>query len=866
MTIGFLVEREEQLEALQSVIAGSDDAGKVVLLSGEAGFGKTSILKVALDALDHRHTVLFSACEPVGIPVAFAPLFDLLDAFPADLRQDLRNGSSRSVVHAGMLDLLKNDHVVLVIDDLHWGDEATMGLIRYLGRRISATNSTLIATYRSEEVDLAHPFRMVVADLGRDAARIELPPLSVSGVAQLSLGIDVDPEELHAATLGNPFFVEEVLRNRGTDLPPTVQNAVLSSAAQLPEPGLEILHLAALGTDGVDLALLLAEYPGAGACIDQAVQRKLLVVERGRARCRHDLIRESLNHALPPVMKQRLHQRLLGFLENGSTDSPDIAKLAYHSLGAGDVDKGFEYSVQAARAARKAGAHRQAAFHFSNAVESGASGVPDEKLTDVLLEAAQEHCLINAFDTAVELSARRVGRMTSEFELAKARAWNAYFHSRQNDLSAVRREANLAVEVLRSRPSSLELALALAAIAWVDLVEGKWKEAIRLGDEAVAIAREADAPNVEVHAATTAGTARSYLDDRRGLVEVAAAVELGTTTEAEEFASRAMNNLGLINLEAGFLNEARLHFDRLIEYTTAHQLDAWYIAALATRAWINVMAGRWFEADLDLERVLGQRTCIQTELEVLVTAASLRARRGDPGSTEAIEAALGRIEGSADIVNLVLGCALALEGSWIGVIPLDVAREWYEGVCTTPALADYRSGRSILAFWARRLDLEPPAGSISGPAGREWAGAVDEAAEAWEHKSFPVHAAVTRAMVPGADLNAVFSDLSSLGAEGVLRGLRRELKRRGVRPIPRGTRPATRVNPAGLTDRQLEVLELMASGFSNSAISEELFISEKTAGHHVSAVLSKLNASSRLQAVATAHANGWTDTGSQAPI
>jgi DNA-binding NarL/FixJ family response regulator len=92
-----------------------------------------------------------------------------------------------------------------------------------------------------------------------------------------------------------------------------------------------------------------------------------------------------------------------------------------------------------------------------------------------------------------------------------------------------------------------------------------------------------------------------------------------------------------------------------------------------------------------------------------------------------------------------------------------------------------------------------------------------------------------------------------------MRGLRRELQRRGVHNIPRGHRAATAAHPAGLTERQAEVLALIVAGCSNADIAEELFISEKTAGHHVAAVLAKLNASSRLQAAAIATTRGWVD-------
>lgn len=852
-----LVEREGQLTALRGSISGSAEEGQVVLLSGEAGHGKTSLLNVFINGLDHRFTILAAACEPVGIPAPFAPLYDLLDQLPVELVTDIRSASGRPAIYAGVLDVLKNDRVVLVIEDVHWADEATLGLVRYLGRRIGPTGSVLIVTYRSEEVDLTPPLRLVIADLGPAALRIDLPALSIAGVSAMTRGLDLDPAQVHAATLGNPFFVDEVVRHPELAVPPTVQNAVLANAAQLSEEARELLYMVALSPDGLDLDPLISSGPDAEAYVDTALRRLLLATSGHRVACRHDLIRQSLLQAMPPLLARTLHRHLLEYLEGPAADSVATARLAYHAVGTGDAARAIEYSLRAAEDARVLGAHRQAAFHYSNALAFADAMDPDT-LDRVLLEAAMEHCVINAFETAADLAARRIDLATDPVTVARARAWLSYFLSRLNDLEVCGREALFAIETLRSEPATEEMAVGLAVIAWRELVEGRYDEAIRYGDEAVTVAQAVHFPEMEVHAAVTAGTARFQQRDPAGRSQVEAAVRLGLEHNLGEFAARAMNNLGLLSLLRGRPVQALEDFERLVEYTQTRELDAWYIAAIATRAALSVMQGRWDQADLDLEVVVGQRTCRQTEVETLNTAAVLRARRGDPGAADLVEEALASVEGFDDHEATVISCALAMEGAWIGLIPLEEAEFRYRAMLRSPVLPADNSGRGVLGYWASRLGLEPPVGRIPGPAGMEWDGQVAEASQSWEERGYPIEAAVTKALLPDADLEEVFSNLSRLGADGVIRGLRRELQRRGVARIPRGQRQATRQNPAGLTERQAEVLSLMVSGLSNAGIADELFISEKTASHHVSAVLTKLNVTSRLQAVALATANGWS--------
>lgn len=849
-----LVERERQLEALEGAFA-EPSSGAVVLVSGEAGHGKTSLIRAFLDDLDHRYRILISACEPLDIPAAFGPLFDLIDELPDELRQDVRHGLGRMPVYAGMLDMIKNDRVVLVLEDLHWADEATLGLARYLGRRVAATDSVLIITYRSEELDINPRLRLVVADLGPAAVRIDVPALSVDGVRQLVSRSVVDPEKLYEATLGNPFFIEELLRYPGLDVPPSVQNAVLANAEQLPDETLELLRLVSLNPDGLSRDTLAELGDGSGAHSDLAFQRRLLVSSREHVACRHELVRQSLVQAMPPALKQRLHRRLLDVLEGHAEDSPDIARLAYHSTGAHDPERAVRYSLMAGADASQAGAHREAAFHFDNALEYD-SMIERADLARLLLEAAQEHLFINDFEIAVALSRRRLELADSPGQEARARAWVAFFEARLNEFTAALEEAEAAIGVLGAEQPCEELALALHVAAAVRGVRGEADESISLAEKALEIARSCGAVDIEVNTMTTLGTSRWLDGDLGGRSMVEDAVRLGVESNAGEYAARAMNNLGAIGLYGWELDEARSWFERLKDYCSGNELEAWYLAGVVSSASLAVEAGRWDDADAELETVWGQRTCYSSEIEVLIAAATLRIRRGDPGATELTDSVFTRVETFPETVEEILATILGMEGVWVGALPEDEIFPHYQRALSRSAsMAGFL--RAQLAFWAHRLGWQPPDGEIGGPPGLELRGQQEAAAHEWESRGYPVHAAITRATTEGADLDAIFAMLLGIGADGVTRGLRRELQRRGVKRIPRGERPTTRENPAGLTTREMEVMRLLVAGMSNVAIAGDLYISEKTAGHHVSSVLSKLGVSSRGQAAALAVANGW---------
>ncbi|MBA3450408.1 MAG: AAA family ATPase [Chloroflexia bacterium] len=232
-----LLERDAVLDDLRGFLREAwDGRGSLLFLGGEAGVGKTALLGVFAAQARSIAVVMRGQCDALSTPRALGPLFDVASADPS-LERLLSGNAPRDHLFRGLLDRLRggNRPVVLAIEDAHWADEATLDLLRFLGRRVDATRGFVIVTYRDDEVGPRHALRYVLGDLATTSAvhRREISPLTPDGVAALAAGSGIDASVLYARTRGNPFFVTEVLA-AAADIPVTVSDAVLARASRLP--------------------------------------------------------------------------------------------------------------------------------------------------------------------------------------------------------------------------------------------------------------------------------------------------------------------------------------------------------------------------------------------------------------------------------------------------------------------------------------------------------------------------------------------------------------------------------------------------------------------------------------------------------
>jgi DNA-binding CsgD family transcriptional regulator len=283
---------------------------------------------------------------------------------------------------------------------------------------------------------------------------------------------------------------------------------------------------------------------------------------------------------------------------------------------------------------------------------------------------------------------------------------------------------------------------------------------------------------------------------------------------------------------------------------------------LGLRARLELVQDRWTDAAETAELVLRTpKTSIAPRIDALATLGRLRARRGDPGASALLDEALALAEPTLTLLNLgPVTLARAEAAALAGELETFVVET--QPIFTEAIERGFAYFAGELAAWRRRAghDEPPPPLRLPEPRALELAGHPEKAADLWTQLGCRYEAALALAWADDDTLlMRAHGSLQQLGARAAARVVARRLRERGVRGLPRGPRAATRDNPAGLTTRELEVLQLLADGQTNPTIAERLYLSPRTIDHHVSSLLRKLDSHTRGEAVAEARRYGLVE-------
>ena len=863
-----LLERDDDLEALNGWLdAAAAGQGCVVLVFGEAGIGKTALLRQFAAQQTRARRVLWGGCEALFTPHPLAPLYDIARQIGGPLLAQLDAAARRETLFALTVEQLAGlaAPTVLIIEDVHWADEATLDLLKFLGRRLRDLGIMLIASYRDDELGARHGLRSVIGDLPAAAVRrLHLAPLSAAAVATLAEAAGRGPEDIHAITGGNPFFVTEALAGAAGAVPATVRDAVIARMARLSDEARAIADAAALVPGKIERWLLDAVAPGDSAAISDAAIREclgagMIALEDGALAFRHELARRAVEADLPPPQRKALHRRILEALRARDAAEIPIARLVHHADLAGDSKAVLRFAPRAAEQAAKLRSHREAAAHHATALHHAAA-LPGEERARMSELLSYECYLTDQMDEAIKAREgalrlwRAAGNRLKEGDNAR---WLSRLSWFRGDKAAADRYAAEAVALLEALPPGRELAMAYSNRAQLGMLADNVAEAVHWGEKAIALATQLDDREVLSHALNNVGSAR-MLADQGGEAEVERALALALEGGFEEHAARAYTNLGTSRTRHYDLALASRYLEEGIAYCEEHDLDSWARYMIPFRAAVHLARGAWTEAAEDAEAIIRHPSVAPvSRITALVVLGLVRARRGDPDAEAPLREALALARPMGELQRIGLAVAGLAEAAWLR----DELGALAEDVRATHAAAHRTDSswiKGTLEFWRWRCDgrAEESQG-IAKPFALQIAGKWRAAAAAWEALGCPYEQAV--ALADGSEeksLRQALEIFERLGAAPMAAMVRRKLRARGVRRIARGPQARTRKNPQGLTNRELGVLALLAEGCRNAEIARRLFVSEKTVDHHVSAILGKLAVRSRGEAAAAAHRLG----------
>jgi DNA-binding CsgD family transcriptional regulator/tetratricopeptide (TPR) repeat protein len=874
-TASELLERGGEFGVLEELLerVRCSSRGQLVLVSGEAGIGKTALLRRFCEGRGRSARVLWGSCDSLFTPRALGPLLDIAQLTGGELARSLESGARPSdVATVLMREARRQTPTIIVFEDVHWADEATLDVLRLLGRRIENFPALLVASYRDER-DRAYPLTVVLGELpSRSVRRLKLLPLSSSAVATLAERGDADAEQLYRQTAGNPFFVTEVLAAGGDELPQSVRDAVLARASRLSPAATTLLEAVAVVPPQCEPWLLEALAGGALARLEECLASGMLEAQPRGLTFRHELARVALEESLLPNRRLALHRQALITLATPPAGVPDLARLAHHAYAAADAPAVLRYAPAAAMRAASVGAHREAAALYARAVRFADEASVRASLLD---SQSREAYLTGDFADALEaceeaLAAHRAaGAVRKEVASVQLHSRLLLQLGRDQDAIVAGRKA---VALLETLPTDRDLAVAYTNLAELAMTREDPGQASAWGQRAHELAHEFDDTETASHADVYIGAIEAKRGDSAGSARLERTLEAAIDAGFEEIAAEAFNWLVREAVRARRFVTADLYLARGIEYCSERDLGNWRQSLVAMSARADLDRGRWSDAAAGAARVLRTaRTQASAPALARSVLALVRARRGDPGVDEALEfpaathdADVGRhrpLSAPPPTSKMYLAAARA-EIAWLKHEPAAVL-EATEEALELAIRADAAWIVGELAYWRWRAGIveeiparaaEPYALSIRG----EWR----RAAKCWTELGCPYEAALALAEADDEEpLRRALNELQQLGARAAAAILARRLRQRGIRRVPRGPRPSTRDNPAGLTARQHEVLALLTDGLRNAEIAERLVVSEKTVDHHVSAILRKLDVRTRSEAATVATRLGLKRSG-----
>jgi DNA-binding CsgD family transcriptional regulator len=808
--------------------------------------------------------VLQGWCDPLAAPRPLGPLIDALAGLDRRKAAGVANALDAEdtvAVYRRLLEVLGGaQRWVWVIEDAHWADGATLDLLRFLARRVNVLPLLLVVTYRDDEVGNQHPLAVALGDLTTCAAvtRIQLNPLSRDAVAVLAIGSRVNATELHRLTGGNPFYVTEILaaghhRLRAGGMPRSVAEAVWGRLARLSAAARDTAFAVAVCGPRAEPALV-AKVGGAVTELTECLDAGVLVSEGGVVAFRHELARRAALDRMPDHQRRALHRRALTALAERASEPDKLAALAFHADQAGDDDPAVRYGVAGAQRASALGANREAAELYALVLRHARTAPAENKVVWLEGHAFARYLCGEAsvaaacWREAIQIR-RSLGDRLEEGEdlrLLSHMLWGGLGHTREA-IDAARSS----VQLLEDLGATRQLAWSLANMVLMSLVSYD-PACAGYAARAIALGTQIGEPGVVMRARCFAAIA-SIMRDGTGWDECE------TAWRAAIAAPEMAEHVGLVGSAIGWTTALHYDLDRLQSYMDElaaacddDDLGAYQPMAVGARALAAMHRGEWEQAIASAEDVLTRPGGgLVNAMLPLITVALVRARCGEKPTGPPFDAPADDA-GPSEFFYFAAAWAARAEIAWLAGDDETAAAEAGRALAAAcPGADPWLTGRLQRWLYVAGAASGNVSNAAATPYQLEISGDWKAAAAEWTRRGCPYEAAVAQLDGDIAAVQSALACFRRLGAGPAARRARQRLVALGG-PKSRGTGSHSKTDPSGLTRRQREVLELLATGHSDAAIAAALHLSPKTVHHHVESILTKLGVENRFQAAAHA--------------
>jgi predicted ATPase/DNA-binding CsgD family transcriptional regulator len=904
------VGRREQLDILKTRWrACREGRGSTVLVGGDAGLGKSRLVsEFCGSTVGDRSAVATGDCLEYALG-PFAPFVDILRSLMRDRPDALRDAlavrrilsplfpefasgsasppatNTRQQYDAyveAMRRLLGTGRTAVVIEDIHWADEGTLGLLQHLIHAAPSLPMLLVVTYRSDELGRNHRLVPVLSKITRksDVFQTSLERLDKEEMDDWLGAVAKDHPALSRDSLqntrrlaeGNPLFAEELIThamNGGTDLPLTLREAVLERLKPFPPGERLVLVVAAVAGDRFDPEIVAEASGRPVADVLEAFRRARdigLVLEDARGEgfsFRHALMREILYRELLAPEARTLHARIAAALERRSEGVASPVQLAHHFWEARDLKGAARYSEAAADAAELAGAHEDASQYYERTLEVAQATSLDSarlfrKLALALGNAGLSERSARACIQAIEHlevvgDAERLAEMYSDLGVEQA-----YLGDVEASLASSVKGLNL----IRSATDSQTRFKVLLGLASVELHHNNFKAALAYTDEALASSEIIDLGRRAGLLTTRAAALASTGDYTAALQAAAEALVTARNSGNDKAIVGALNHFGIVHAESGDEIAAIEQFER----SAAHAADSFLtldeaIALInrAIRLFVigDIMTGLQAAAKARAACRRIEVPLLRLSIDYLNLLTALRV--DDPplcdvlGDEKPVESALR----FGQPYSLVIGTAYAEGLGRVGRLAeaqamfaraLDTLRDATVELQAFVHAAQFAAESDLQRL---RVILEPWAAAQPTNRGCAHLAYLDACiAQCNGDRDTAVRCAGDAARMY-CEIGHPLPQALALEFAGETRealeiyrriGSSRDAHRLDALLTPKGRRDRSTLE---LSDRERDVARLVAAGKSNKAIAESLSISARTVENHVASAIKKFGASSR---------------------